>query len=552
MAVQIQFRRGNTAQHSVFTGAVGEVTVDTDKDILVVHDGSTVGGFPLAPIFTYDLANTAFNQANTGTTIATASFGKANDAYAVAVAAFDTANNSSIGIAAFDYANSVGIISSAAYDKANSANVLAYNTGIGANAYSDVVGTSANNYLLSVISGANVAVGTAANTYADSVGVAANAFASATIAGANVAVGAGANAYADVVGTSANTYLLSVIAGANTAVGTGANTVGSAAFNKANLANIVASAAYDEANTKLSSSGGTISGDLAIVGNLAVSGNTSYINVVDYRVDDPLIYLAGNNYISDIVDIGFIANYVNTTGQNVHTGLVRDYENKEYYLFYGYDQEPVNNHVDPNGNNFTIAVLNADLKTSNLVLGGQNTINWITSAYDQANVATTIGESAFDKANSAAQEAYTSVVANGTNIVANSTNALSLLATQNVSIVGNGTTGEVTFDLTNTGVIASTYGGATAIPVLIVDEKGRITGVSNVAVVIPNPGGGYFAGNRGDITPENFGDIFRVHSNTLTANVTVYSGNNSIAAGPITIGSGGKLTIEDGARVSIV
>lgn len=48
MSTQIQWRRGTTAQHSVFTGALGEVTVDTDKDTLVVHDNSTVGGFPLA------------------------------------------------------------------------------------------------------------------------------------------------------------------------------------------------------------------------------------------------------------------------------------------------------------------------------------------------------------------------------------------------------------------------------------------------------------------------------------------------------------------------
>lgn len=46
MAKKLQLRRGTTSQHSSFTGAVGEVTVDTDKDVLVVHDGSTAGGFP--------------------------------------------------------------------------------------------------------------------------------------------------------------------------------------------------------------------------------------------------------------------------------------------------------------------------------------------------------------------------------------------------------------------------------------------------------------------------------------------------------------------------
>lgn len=49
MATQVQRRRGTTAEHSTFTGANGELTVDTTKKTVVVHDGSTVGGFPLQP-----------------------------------------------------------------------------------------------------------------------------------------------------------------------------------------------------------------------------------------------------------------------------------------------------------------------------------------------------------------------------------------------------------------------------------------------------------------------------------------------------------------------
>ena len=48
MAIQIQLRQGTTTEHNTFTGAVGEVTVDTTKDVPVVHDGSTVGGHPVA------------------------------------------------------------------------------------------------------------------------------------------------------------------------------------------------------------------------------------------------------------------------------------------------------------------------------------------------------------------------------------------------------------------------------------------------------------------------------------------------------------------------
>ena len=48
MPTQIQFRRGTTAQNNNFTGAIGELSVNTSNNTIRVHDGSTVGGFELA------------------------------------------------------------------------------------------------------------------------------------------------------------------------------------------------------------------------------------------------------------------------------------------------------------------------------------------------------------------------------------------------------------------------------------------------------------------------------------------------------------------------
>jgi hypothetical protein len=65
-------------------------------------------------------------------------------------------------------------------------------------------------------------------------------------------------------------------------------------------------------------------------------------------------------------------------------------------------------------------------------------------------------------------------------------------------------------------------------------------------------GGAYFSGNNGDTgEATGLGDIFRVHSNTLTQNVTIYSGNNALAAGPVTVASGKAITIQTGARMVI-
>ena len=47
MATQVQFRRGSTANSQAFKGAIGEVTVDTGLQTLRIHNGTTVGGFPL-------------------------------------------------------------------------------------------------------------------------------------------------------------------------------------------------------------------------------------------------------------------------------------------------------------------------------------------------------------------------------------------------------------------------------------------------------------------------------------------------------------------------
>lgn len=44
MAYAVKFRRGTTDNHASFTGAAGEVTVNTTTNELVVHDGVTVGG----------------------------------------------------------------------------------------------------------------------------------------------------------------------------------------------------------------------------------------------------------------------------------------------------------------------------------------------------------------------------------------------------------------------------------------------------------------------------------------------------------------------------
>ena len=66
--------------------------------------------------------------------------------------------------------------------------------------------------------------------------------------------------------------------------------------------------------------------------------------------------------------------------------------------------------------------------------------------------------------------------------------------------------------------------------------------------------GGFYSGNYGEIgRPEALGDIFRIHTNQLTQNVTIYAGNNAVCVGPLNVlGTNTTLAIQTGARVVIV
>lgn len=106
--------------------------------------------------------------------------------------------------------------------------------------------------------------------------------------------------------------------------------------------------------------------DVAIYGDLTVSGNLVTTNVQSVIISDPLLQLADGNDTSDLVDIGFIGHY-HTGGANLHTGLFRDATVDEYYLFKGLTQDLAGqltvNVADPT---FALADLNAYLQSGGL------------------------------------------------------------------------------------------------------------------------------------------------------------------------------------------
>jgi len=107
--------------------------------------------------------------------------------------------------------------------------------------------------------------------------------------------------------------------------------------------------------------------DVAIYGDLTVAGNLVTTNVQSVVISDPMIYLAGNNTSSDLVDIGFVGNYFQSATSK-HAGLIRDASVDQFYLFKGLTQDLeaqlTVNTADPT---FVVADLNAFLISGALV-----------------------------------------------------------------------------------------------------------------------------------------------------------------------------------------
>jgi len=66
MPTVLQFRRGTTSQNNSFTGSAGELSIDTDLDVIRVHDGLTAGGFAQVGL---NAAQTITNKIYNGTSV---------------------------------------------------------------------------------------------------------------------------------------------------------------------------------------------------------------------------------------------------------------------------------------------------------------------------------------------------------------------------------------------------------------------------------------------------------------------------------------------------
>lgn len=119
------------------------------------------------------------------------------------------------------------------------------------------------------------------------------------------------------------------------------------------------------------------------------------------------------------------------------------------------------------------------------------------------------------------------------------TSTIGTIGNFSTTLAGDFTISQGTGTLGTSGVTSGTYGATTAIPIITVDAKGRVTTVSTALAQ---------AGAKGGGTDQ----VFYENDINVTTNYTISTNKNAMSAGPITVGSGITVTVQDGSTWTIV
>jgi len=198
--------------------------------------------------------------------------------------------------------------------------------------------------------------------------------------GVRITTGA-SDAYLKANGAFDKANSANVIAQAAYDSGNSTLTYAQSGYAKANAANVLAQAAFDKANTKFNSSGGTISGDTSITGNLTVTGTTFYANTVNLVVEDNIITLNSNVTGTPALNAGFEVN----RGNQSNTSLVWNETGKNWQF-------------TEDGTNYKVIADAANV--SSAYASGNNTLTYATAGFNKANLANVLAQNAYDSGNS--------------------------------------------------------------------------------------------------------------------------------------------------------
>tara|TARA_R110001606_G_scaffold8060_1_gene35388 strand:- start:104 stop:4414 length:4311 start_codon:yes stop_codon:yes gene_type:complete len=294
----------------------------------------------------------------------------------------------------------------------------------------------------------------------------------------------------------------------------------------------------------ISAGGLVINGEASITGNLEVQGNIDYVNVVDLLVNDQSITMNYGNATPRDAEI-----FVDRSGNGSNNTSLKWNETTDNWSFTNdgttYYNLATSTSDLAEGTNlyYTTARQNTDfdtrLATKSTSDLSEGTNLYFTDARADARVNLQTGT------NLDLSSKSTSDLSEGTNLYYTQGRFDSAFTAKSTSDLSEGTnlyytdarvdtrvdthlTGGTgidysagTIDLADTAVTPGTYGDASNIPQLIVDQQGRITGVSDIAVSIPPSYGNV---EVADFLANGFG------SNTITTTGNIESKQNTIGS----------------------
>ena len=268
---------------------------------------------------------------------------------------------------------------------------------------------------------------------------------------------------------------------------------------------------FDVDNTVVRTTGGTISGDLAVTGNLVVSGNTITQDVETIIVQDSLVKYAANN-AADALDIGFYGQY--TSAGTKYATFFRDASDSGKFklLVDGTTEPSAANTVTTAG--FTTGTLIANIEggtvsglssdiavadggtgagtfTAGAILIGNGTSALQTLA--NSTFTLTGGLAAANTISSLTVDAYGRLTAATGSAIAIGASQI----TSGTLPIARGGTNQTTYTtgaalqfdgtsistLANTGT-AGTFANASHVPVITTDAYGRVSAVTNTSIAI--------------------------------------------------------------------
>lgn len=294
----------------------------------------------------------------------------------------------------------------------------------------------------------------------------------------------------------------------------------------------------------------TIDSDIEISGNLSVLGTQTYVNTTTLNVADPLIYLAGNNFTSDIVDIGFVGHY-NDGSTNRHAGVIRNAGDKDFYIFDNYTIEPdSNNDINIAHASFRVANLHANLvstwsnvtslQVGTLNVAGETTLKSLTLTDDLTVPNGGTGASSFtagsilvgDGANSLKELSNTTFTATGTGTQNNTITSVTVDAYGRFTAATFSQISGLTVGQGGTGVSSLTAG-----QVVIGNGSGALQQLANVSSINTNVATSNTVAN---ITTDVYGRVTGFTQQEISGLSVAQGGTgaSSLTAGRMLVGNG--------------